>query len=56
VAHLIGVLRRVEALAARLAHRRRIPFTRLRAITPIAPPHDDVRRACTSAPVATDSS
>jgi hypothetical protein len=36
VLHLTGVLGRVEALAARLAHRRRIPFTRLRAITPIA--------------------
>ena len=56
VIHLIAILRRVDALAARLAHRRRRPFTRLRAITPIAPPNHAVRTICTSAPVAADSS
>lgn len=56
VIHLIAILRRVDALAARLAHRRQRPFTRLRAITPIAPPNHAVRTICTSAPVAADSS
>lgn len=56
VLRLIAVLRRVDALAVRLAHRRRRPFTRLRAITPIAPPRYAVRGVCTCAPIAADSS
>jgi len=56
VMHLITVLRRVDVLAARLADRRRRPFTRLRAITPVTPPSHAVRVICKSAPVAADSS
>ncbi len=54
--HLITVLRRVDVLAARLANRRRRPFTRLRAITPIAPPNHTARVICASAPIAADTS
>lgn len=56
VMHLIAVLRRVDVYAQDLADCRRRPFTRLRAITPIAPPHDAVRGICALAPVAADSS